>query len=81
MGSRGRLSRGGNQSVSVLDANSMPLPTNQVESTTQPRPYSVIPLKDFRKVTARTEESIAFADDSWSTKEDEESTIYVKLAV
>ena len=29
----------------------------------------------------RTEASIAFADDSWSTKEDEESTIYVKLAV
>ena len=28
----------------------------------------------------RTEASIAFADDSWSTKEDEESTIYVKLA-
>ena len=28
-----------------------------------------------------TEAPIAFADNSWSTKEDEESTIYVKLAV
>ena len=28
----------------------------------------------------RREAPIAFADDSWSTKEDEESTIYVKLA-
>ena len=29
----------------------------------------------------RREASIAFADDSWPTKEDEESTIYIKLAV
>ena len=32
-------------------------------------------------VVFEREAPIAFADDSWSTKEDEESTIYVKVAV
>ena len=30
----------------------MPLPMNQVESPTQPKPYSTAPLTDFPQVTA-----------------------------
>ena len=40
------------QSVLTFPINSMPLPMNQVESPTQPKPYSTASLTDFPQVTA-----------------------------